>query len=74
MENFKKNCRCYIKQGKMIIKNHYHIYERNIEDILLYRLTEEEQKNIDEVVAKICIMEFYKEVLENIPEVKLCGL
>lgn len=69
MENFKKNCKCYIKQGKMIIKNHYHIYERNIKDIVLYRLTEEEQKNIDKVIAKICIMEFYKEVLESIPEV-----
>ena len=69
MENFKKNCKCYIKQDKIIIKNHCHIYERNIDDILLYRLTEEEQKNITKTIVKICMIEFYKEILKSIPEV-----
>lgn len=66
MENFKKNCKYYIKQNKIIIENHYHIYERNIDIILflLYRLTEEPK-----IIIKICMIEFYKEILKNIPEI-----
>jgi len=66
MKNFKKNCKYYIKQNKIIIKNHYHIYERNIDIILflLYRLTEEPK-----TIIRICMIEFYKEILKNIPEV-----
>ena len=66
MENFKKNCKYYIKQNKIIIENRCHIYERNIDIILflLYRLTEK-----PETIVKICMIEFYKEILKNIPEI-----